>query len=634
MQGIKKKALITNLVIGIVTVVLIGVLAIYYTCVIKQNVQKETRSFHGEIADQCARLLQVKISSSFSALEGMAATIGNTEFSVDDPTFRQAMTEMASSTGFQNVAVVDEKGFLYDENGKSGLNISGRDYFQEVMDGNRAVSDFINSKDQGIPVLVLAYPIRRRGSVIGGVLGRFHIGALNDLLTNPIFGGEGYAYLAKSNGQVFGRSNHPEADKNFLNIYTDFAGSSFSGPGMLEEMKRNLLQGVGGEIRYQWRDVNKIMIYVPLGINDWFLLSVMPERVVTRRSAFLLLQSVYFCGAVLVVFALGASYLLHSKRKNQLKLDAVQKEMDAEIRLNQERYRLIMEQIQDIIFEWNIPEKRIFHTEYFHKKFGYNLLTEDFPESAIGAHIIHQEDAEYLRELLRQIEAGTRYAEGDIRVRDAGENYLWCRFRLTGIQDENGQILKAIGLISDIDQQKRATEKLREHAIRDSLTGLLNRGETISRISAYLESHSGGDGYGAFLIIDLDNFKMVNDTKGHGCGDDLLRLMGEKLLLLFRESDVIGRIGGDEFVVFMADIRKGYIVGQKAKEIAEMIGSLAGDLGGDCVISCSVGISHFPQDGNVYRELLEKADKALYYAKEHGKNQYKIHEELSGDSSV
>ena len=133
------------------------------------------------------------------------------------------------------------------------------------------------------------------------------------------------------------------------------------------------------------------------------------------------------------------------------------------------------------------------------------------------------------------------------------------------------------------------------------------------------------------MIIDIDDFKMVNDTLGHLFGDAFLVEITSDVRKLFRESDIVGRIGGDEFIAFIKDIPGNALVFEKARQVVEAFRNLPMQESWDKSISCSIGISVFPNDGQHFQELYKKADYALYQAKKQGKNQYVHYDDSIGD---
>ncbi len=170
----------------------------------------------------------------------------------------------------------------------------------------------------------------------------------------------------------------------------------------------------------------------------------------------------------------------------------------------------------------------------------------------------------------------------------------------------------------DITQERKKLETLQSKAEKDSLTGIYNRAETEKQIKKYLieNLHSKG----ALFMIDTDNFKQINDTEGHMVGDVVLAELANGMKRLMRDSDIVGRIGGDEFTVFMKDISSRKDAEKKAQELLHMFGHLFDSEKSPMKVSCSIGIAFYPSDGHTFKELYSNADKALYQAKMQGKN--------------
>jgi len=172
--------------------------------------------------------------------------------------------------------------------------------------------------------------------------------------------------------------------------------------------------------------------------------------------------------------------------------------------------------------------------------------------------------------------------------------------------------------------QLRQNEKARSEretltllAERDCLTGLYNRTAACRRIEQYMMTRSSEE-QGALLLIDLDNFKEVNDHFGHLAGDAVLMEIGRLLLQIFRASDIVSRIGGDEFIIFMTGVTSPQDSGKKAEEIVRSLA--ASNAGLQQAITCSIGIALYPLHGDRFETLFAFADSAMYQAKDQGKN--------------
>ncbi len=178
--------------------------------------------------------------------------------------------------------------------------------------------------------------------------------------------------------------------------------------------------------------------------------------------------------------------------------------------------------------------------------------------------------------------------------------------------------------VMDIDEQKSQELKLRKLAATDSLTGLYNRQSGVARIREYLLSMEEGE-TAALIMLDLDDFKAVNDVFGHACGDRIIAESAAKLKRLFREKDVVCRIGGDEFLILCKEIRQ-EDADRKMDFIVRSMESMLRHGDGEIRFSVSVGYAMAPDQGEAFEELYQKADIALFAAKMDGKGRYKLYE--------
>jgi diguanylate cyclase (GGDEF)-like protein len=173
-----------------------------------------------------------------------------------------------------------------------------------------------------------------------------------------------------------------------------------------------------------------------------------------------------------------------------------------------------------------------------------------------------------------------------------------------------------------LQQRKRTEDRVHHMAFHDELTSLPNRLMLNQRLEQALSRHRAAGSQLAILFMDLDRFKVINDSLGHGVGDDLLRQVAERLRTKFRHGDLVARTGGDEFIVLIEHHHNLLDVSACAQRVIERL-SAPYRLGNkDCHITLSVGISIFPSDGNDAETLLKAADVAMYRAKESGRNNY------------
>ena len=183
----------------------------------------------------------------------------------------------------------------------------------------------------------------------------------------------------------------------------------------------------------------------------------------------------------------------------------------------------------------------------------------------------------------------------------------------------------ALDAVHAQNEQMAATQQRMEiMATHDALTGLPNRGLARDRFEQAAAAARRGAHSVAMLYLDLDNFKNVNDTLGHGSGDALLRLVGDRLRALLRNADTVARLGGDEFLLLVPEVHGGAVVAEVANKVVAGLMAPFDVIGMEIFAGCSLGITLFPADGDDFDSLLKKADIAMYRAKESGRNAFRF----------
>lgn len=299
------------------------------------------------------------------------------------------------------------------------------------------------------------------------------------------------------------------------------------------------------------------------------------------------------------------------------------KKQEEELRLSLERHRVIMDQATDIIFEWDIKADTLLFSANWLKKFGYPAIDSDVSRRIPRSQNIHEDDREVCRKIIRDTVSGVPYSEAEIRIRDKEGIYYWSRIRTTTQYDSEGAAVKVIGVVTDVDTDKKQRQALMEQAQRDTLTGLYNKAATNALVAERIRG-AGCKGQ-AILILDIDYFKDVNDTYGHLVGDSILSDVATAMRRHMREGDVAGRIGGDEFLAYLAEV-------ENEAELRERVERLIAELGSirprpeTMPVSCSIGVVMFSGNCEDYRVLVRQADQALYHRKHVGRGGYSMYD--------
>ncbi|MBF0340152.1 MAG: EAL domain-containing protein [Magnetococcales bacterium] len=232
-------------------------------------------------------------------------------------------------------------------------------------------------------------------------------------------------------------------------------------------------------------------------------------------------------------------------------------------------------------------------------------------------------DAEFYRELWNRL-LTSGYWEGEIWDRRKNGEIFPKWVSISAIHNTAGVLTNYMAIFLDISDQKAVENKLERLAFYDPLTGLPNRMFFHERLSQDIVRAKRTDTQLALMFIDLDRFKWVNDTLGHAAGDDLLRVVSQRLKACVRESDTVARLGGDEFTIILANLTNPDHAALVAQKLITSVREPVHLLNQNVYVGASVGISLFPRDSSTMETLVKHADMAMYQAKEAGRNTFRF----------
>ena len=271
----------------------------------------------------------------------------------------------------------------------------------------------------------------------------------------------------------------------------------------------------------------------------------------------------------------------------------------------------ILKELPSNIYLKDAEGKYVFATHYWH-----HLHTEGDPNWTIRGKtdIEIREDKDNAlkamesdKELLRTGK-GTNYV-----IKEEGKNGVeYLELIKRPVFDDDGKVSGIIALINNVTETQTLKLELEKRSKTDSLTGLLNKQETESEIENVIKNYP--EEHSALMMVDVDEFKEVNDKFGHAAGDRVLKAIGDILHYSFKGMDIAGRIGGDEFMVYLRDIKPNTAISLAAK-ISDRARHLFQGEPLERHISISIGISEFPEHGKNFEDLYRAADMALYFVK-------------------
>jgi len=298
------------------------------------------------------------------------------------------------------------------------------------------------------------------------------------------------------------------------------------------------------------------------------------------------------------------------------------KRAETALRESEERYRLMAENSTDLISRSTRRGEIVYASDAIRNLLGYE------PNEMVGRRVldfIHPDDHHvFLRfgKLLELRRASHTYSYRAIRK--DGTMVWFETISRAIINPETRAIDEVVSVSRDISERRRAEEQIEYQAYHDSLTALPNRLLFRDRLTIALAHAKRQDTGVAVMFLDLDRFKVVNDTLGHSLGDELLRVIAARLKSVLREGDTIARMGGDEFTILLGDLRDGNLAANIAQKLLDTVAEPVRVEGQELYVTTSIGIAVYPNDGETAESLLKNADVAMYRAKELGRNGFQL----------
>ncbi len=298
-----------------------------------------------------------------------------------------------------------------------------------------------------------------------------------------------------------------------------------------------------------------------------------------------------------------------------------EKQLKQQVELLKNQYSMMQEVSDEVPFDLDVTEWKILRSKRLMEVRGIKGAEDTYYPFSEEIKEIHPLDQDRFFTAMKTAAGKEMSGTIDIRFNAAQDNmvpkYIWYRTHYKSVRGNDGKIIRIIGRSYNVEKDVLLEERVK----RDPLTKLLNKMEVESQITEALKYP--GDRPNVLFLIDIDNFKGINDTFGHTFGDTVICDIASILSRQFRSQDIVGRVGGDEFLVFMRNVpvEKAEL---KAKNLCR---SLTKEYtGGDVIrkITTSIGLSVSGVDGNTYKELFDRADQAMYSTKRSGKNGFRL----------
>lgn len=600
----KKFSLKRNVSIMALFVIVLFMVAIQFFFEYKENVENTIydsmyKSLRLE-ANQNASIVSDFMDNSLEQMDNFALLFSIFD-DVHDKEALDVLTKIKVESNFDTLRLTSLDGTSIGANG-SVINIANREHFLNALKGQSTISDNLFSYFDEEKIIVICSPIFKNGEVVGAINGSINVSRIEELLGNFRFDGYGYVSLAKSSGKYIATTNANEYRSNLLELLRNVEYKNGSYNTIIDafnmEESGSAEYYVNGELRY----VN----YLPLGINDWYLFQVVKHEYIDNMASIYnqyALKAIANIALIIILICSVIFVLLYvlkiNGERNLLKLNA------------------LINAVPGGVSEITVTNNQI---KMLYASDGYRKLMKlKKDESLDFLSNVCLEDRKDLRAvIINSFNNNTKF--NHIYRILVNNNLIWIKVEGEVVSSKlYGSVIECIH--TNITEEINRTNQFIELSKLDKMTNLLDKVSMEDSCRNILSKNNSFQC--CIILIDIDNFKYVNDVHGHLKGDEIIKMLSSFLVEHFRKNDLIGRIGGDEFLVFVEDINSKESIENKIKAILKKINDIK--ISDENALGISVGVVYFNNNGSYsFEQLYQIADKQLYESKNSGKNNYSI----------
>lgn len=554
------------------------------------------------------------------------------------------------NSGFKNLVITDDSGnIVFESEETQGMKESffGFEEIEDLQVGNVKVSGiYINNEDYGADIFFVAKAIDKDGLNIknGYAIEVVDLSRINEILAQSTYG-EGKGYLAVTDG--YNCVLNYEGNKvQKIDDISDSGIRDVLKSTVKPSSKENINYNVGSKLgcynyftgastsNWKWVSVypgnmsmSQIIIPVAISLGAMVLLAV-----ICALLGILITKSIVNPMNEMVKVAReiqdgDRDKRLDIKAHNEFKdISELFNNMLDDVSMSEELHRTISDISDNMLFEWDFHKETMYVSDNFKEKFDIDPSEAQLANGKFLDKIMSEDYAEvYKRDISTLLKNRTGHS-GEYQMTTRNGSLLWFSIRALCVTDRLGEPLRVIGVVTDIDSEKKLELQLSERASYDFLSQLYNRSTFERELKSEIErsAHSKV----AVLFIDVDDFKFINDRFGHSVGDEVIKYVAGCIKQRVKGSGFAGRFGGDEFVLCITDPKQIEEIESLSLDlIDELYEGYHSELANVSInVKASIGIAFYPEHGDDSNKVVAAADEAMYFVKKNGKANYHIYQ--------
>lgn len=554
------------------------------------------------------------------------------------------------NSGFKNLVITDDSGnIVFESEETQGMKESffGFEEIEDLQVGNVKMSGiYINNEDYGADIFFVAKAIDKDGLNIknGYAIEVVDLSRINEILAQSTYG-EGKGYLAVTDG--YNCVLNYEGNKvQKIDDISDSGIRDVLKSTVKPSSKENINYNVGSKLgcynyftgastsNWKWVSVypgnmsmSQIIIPVAISLGAMVLLAV-----ICALLGILITKSIVNPMNEMVKVAReiqdgDRDKRLDIKAHNEFKdISELFNNMLDDVSMSEELHRTISDISDNMLFEWDFHKETMYVSDNFKEKFDIDPSEAQLANGKFLDKIMSEDYAEvYKRDISTLLKNRTGHS-GEYQMTTRNGSLLWFSIRALCVTDRLGEPLRVIGVVTDIDSEKKLELQLSERASYDFLSQLYNRSTFERELKSEIErsAHSKV----AVLFIDVDDFKFINDRFGHSVGDEVIKYVAGCIKQRVQGSGFAGRFGGDEFVLCITDPKQIEEIESLSLDlIDELYEGYHSELANVSInVKASIGIAFYPEHGDDSNKVVAAADEAMYFVKKNGKANYHIYQ--------